>query len=124
MEAFIKAIIDKATSDITLIVALLVIGAIFAAKPLFKIYTDYSDKRDDKLNEREENLLNVIKGNSEIMSELKTLLTTSNDHCKQCKVDQIKLYEKILDKADNTSLTIHDIEVALKSIDEKFKQIL
>ena len=45
-------------------------------------------------------LLDVIKGNSTALTELKSVLTSTNSNCKDCKKDQIRRFDRIEDKLD------------------------
>lgn len=106
---FIGQIIDKATSDATLIVVAVIIGLVVAGKPMLKSIVDYYKAKNKKISDREDKLLKVIQGNSEIMAELKSLLLSS-------KEEQIKLYGKVLSKTEGMEVTLKDIEEAVKLI--------
>jgi len=82
----LTTVANKAESDfvlITIVVAVVVVVMLLAVvKPLIT------------------KLLDVIKGNSTALTELKSVLTSTNSNCKDCKKDQIRRFDRIEDKLD------------------------
>ena len=119
----VGAIIEKATSDVTLVVALIVVGTIIAGKPLYKLFSENLASKRKRESEREKNLLVVIQGNSTIMAELKTLLNNSARNCDACRVAQLAKFKHLEDMLLRGQLTLNDIKNTIQDATGRIKEI-
>jgi hypothetical protein len=105
----ISNIIGKAQSELFLFLILLSIVVIVLLKPLAKQFIDAIATRRTQENVREANIIEVIKGNSSVMAELKTLLKETNDNCSTCKTEQLARFQRIEDKSDSNAIVLNKI---------------
>lgn len=116
MEGLFNSIVQKAQGDLLLFMVLLAVVIIVAIKLLYKPMSDYLTLKEQKKNEREGRLLEVIQGNSSVMSELKTLLTNTNENCRSCKSEQIAYFKRFEEKQDTNALVLNDIDHNIDTI--------
>lgn len=110
MENLFSALIGKAQSELFLFLILIAVVLAFVGKPMYKTVAEYRQKRKQQELDREGKLLDVISGNSSIMTELKVLLTSTNENCRTCRAEQMAYFKSFDNKQDSMSLKINDIE--------------
>lgn len=109
MENIFSALIRKSQTD--LLLALILFGFVTLILLLFVVKPMYNK------------LIDVIKGNSTVMAELKALLTNTNENCRTCKAEQITYFKKFEDRQEQTALVLNDIEHHIDNIVEKITGI-
>jgi sugar-specific transcriptional regulator TrmB len=102
----ITTIVGKAQSELFLFLILLVVFAIVIIRPTL---TYFKNRKEQELT-RETNILGVIKGNTVVMTEIKTLLKSTNDNCRLCKNEQLQRFKCMEDKIDENLLMCNDIK--------------
>lgn len=90
--SLLSDVVGKTDGGAILLVVILAAILLVLAKPMYKLYISYLERKERSRLASEANLLEVIKGNSTILSELKTLLTSTNENCRSCKQEQIALF--------------------------------
>lgn len=108
----ITNVVGKAQSELFLFLILLVIFAIVVMRPMLT----YLKNRKEQESTREVNILNVIKGNTIVMTEIKTLLKSTNDNCRLCKNEQLQRFKDIEDKLEENLLTCSLISNDIKEL--------
>lgn len=108
----ISGIIGKAQSELFLAFILLVILVVVTARPTLS----YLKNRKEQEAKREENILTVIRDNSLIMAELKTLLGESNETCRECKTEQLATIHRMEKKHDDNALVLNGIDHTLQEL--------
>lgn len=118
----LKDIVQKAQSDVILFTIVLALIMFFVVKPLYVHLTKYLENKEKGRLDREEKLLNVIQGNSTVMAELKTLLTSTNENCHNCKTEQIGYFKRFEEKQDTTALVLNDLEHNIDTIAQNLSE--
>lgn len=114
-------IANKTSNDILLLTIVVAIVAIIVAIPLYKlIIKSTATRRQQEIN-RECKLLDVIEGNSTVMAELKTLLTSTNTNCNSCKTEQLAHFQRLEDTHLNTTLLLNAIDHNIQTITSNFQ---
>lgn len=94
----------KSDNDIIVLVVVLSIVTVLLAVPFYKLIVKATASKRQQEISRESKLLDVIEGNSRVMAELKTLLSSTNANCQICKDEQIRR----LDLVTNLQRNNHD----------------
>lgn len=106
----------KTNSEIILFFVILAIVIIVLAVPLTKMLNDNTRKKREQDLKEQQLLLDVVRGNSEVMSQLKTLLESTNSNCVQCKKEQLASFRRLEDRQEASTVLLTRIEDLVKSI--------
>lgn len=112
-------VVGKSDGGAILLAVIIAVVMIIILKLVYKPFTEHLEKKEQRKNEREAKLLEVIQGNSSVMAELKTLLTNTNENCRSCKTEQIAYFKRFEEKQDTAALVLNDIEHNIDTIAEK-----
>ncbi len=105
MNDVLTTVANRTTNDVLLLMIVVAVVAIIIAVPLYKVVSAASAARRTQELAREALILDVVKGNSSVMAELKSLLQESNDACDGCRATQLLQFKRLEDKHDaNTTL--------------------
>ena len=117
------AIVDKAESDVVLLIVIVAILLIAVGKPLYKIFTENLTNRRKRDGAREDRLIGVIQGNSSVMAELKILLMQSENSCATCKEVQLAKFQHLEGMAQANQLSLNDMARTIMDASERIKEI-
>ena len=78
-------VISKANSELFLFLILLILCLIMLLRPMYKQITDAKLAKQKQDFEQTKQVLEVIKGNTAIISDLKRLLEDSKVQCSDCR---------------------------------------
>jgi hypothetical protein len=109
MENVLGAVVGRTTNDVLLLMVVIAVVAILIAVPLYKVVAKASTERRAQEIAREALILDVVKGNSAVMAELKGLLKETNENCGACKTDQVAFFQRIEDKQDLSTSILNEI---------------
>jgi hypothetical protein len=110
MENVLGAVVGRTTNDVLLLMVVIAVVAILIAVPLYKVVAKASTERRAQEIAREALILDVVKGNSAVMAELKSLLQESNDNCDNCRAAQLSLFKRLEDKQDIHTVLLTEIK--------------
>lgn len=105
----LNTIASSTKNDILLLMIIVAIVAIILAVPLYKAIAKVKAENRKQELDREALILDVVKGNSAVMSELKTLLKGNNENCAQCKIEQLACFQRLEDKQEHTTTVLNEI---------------
>jgi hypothetical protein len=110
MNDVLTTVANRTTNDILLLMIVVAVVAILIAVPLYKVIAKASSERRIQELNREALILDVVKGNSAVMAELKSLLQESNDNCDNCRAAQLSLFKRLEDKQDAHTVLLTEIK--------------
>lgn len=89
-------IASKTNNDVILWTIVIIIGLVLVGIPIVKLFTTWykmittaREAQNKQEFDREHLLIEVIQKNSEVISELKSVLHNTNSKCDTCKVEQL-----------------------------------
>lgn len=104
---------DSDSAIITLLIVL-VLGLIIGI-PIYKVSIKAKEKKREQYLEqrkqeekREDKLLRVITQNSNVITELSTLIRTNQLSCAECKAEQVELYRQLSHQVGEVDTTVKD----------------
>lgn len=102
-------------SDSTIIVLLVVLVILaIASIPVINTLEKVRKGRRAEKHVREDRLLKVIEGNTEVNSALKTLIEADQKHCDECKSEQRALFRKMFDNQEIANMKLTEIAQKLE----------
>jgi len=110
----INELINKTNSEIILFFIIIAILFLILAIPLSRILMDNKRKGKEQDIKAQKLLIDVIKGNSDVMSQLKTVLESTNSNCAKCKAEQLMCFKRIEDKQNANMIILTKIENRLE----------
>jgi hypothetical protein len=109
----LKEVVAKAGGDLLLFFIVLAVVIILVSVPMYIAISKAEEKKREHYIEREGHILNIVQINSEFLSEVRTIIKNSNDHCGICKAEQMGRFGILGKKQDDIIGSLIKIETAL-----------
>lgn len=113
-------IANSTTNDAIVMAIVIAIVVIMVLIPLVLIYNKRDKERLQQYIQREGQILQVIKDNSEayrqtssVMTKLTTLLENNDKHCDDCRAEQLSRYNDILKRQEKMNIALAEINTKL-----------
>lgn len=114
-------IAKNTTNDAVLLAIVVAIVLVVILVPLYMIYTKRDGERLTQYIQREGQILQVIKDNSEayrqtsgVMTKLATLLENNDKHCDDCRSEQLARYDNILTRQEKMNNILTELNVKIE----------
>lgn len=91
----LETVSNRTNNDMVLALVVIAVVVIIIAIPIINIITKGKEKRLQQYVDREALLIQVVEKNTQVNSELKTLLETNNNNCAQCRIDHQDSLDKL-----------------------------
>lgn len=92
----LETVATKTSNDILLLMIIIAVLLLLLSIPLFKLVSKASMERRKQELDREALILDVIRENTNVNAGLKALLEQSNKHCDDCKAEQFRKFDAII----------------------------
>lgn len=112
----ITDVVQSSASDLIIFFTILA-GVLTALTiPLYKVVTSNSQKKRNQDFKEQKLIVDVIKGNSEVLTQLKVVLENTNSNCVICKQEQLEQFNKLAIRQTGQTILLTKIEEQVKSL--------
>ena len=115
-EKVLSEVVNNTSSEVILLFVIIAVVLLVLAIPIYRMASENSRKGKDQEIREQQLLIDVIKGNSEVMGQLKTVLESTHSNCANCKASQLAKFKDIVDKQNSNTVVLTRIEDMIKTI--------